>query len=147
MLHKSANLHLILAGTLLSGVFSFSAYAQTQGKSKVLSAREKRYAEFSQLPDPSVVEKIDREKILQLSEKKLAILKKMHRTRLELIRKDQKLSSLRKKILSLSLELSQELNAKQEMLLLNEELAVIEGEIKDLTSKMPVRKEKKQIKK
>ncbi|MBR2365065.1 MAG: hypothetical protein IKA79_07675, partial [Lentisphaeria bacterium] len=109
MLHKSANLHLILAGTLLSGVFSFSAYAQTQGKSKVLSAREKRYAEFSQLPDPSVVEKIDREKILQLSEKKLAILKKMHRTRLELIRKDQKLSSLRKKILSLSLELSQEL--------------------------------------
>ena len=67
----------------------------------------------------------------------------MHETRMELIRKDQRLSTLRKRILSLSLELSQELNAKREMMALNEELASLEEEMRDLLKKSASAEEQK----
>jgi hypothetical protein len=121
----------LLAGTLLLGAFAISLEAETPA-GKTLSGRAKRYAEFSQLPDENVIKEIDRAKLKNLSAKKTALMVRMHATRLELIKKDQRLSALRRKILTLSLELSQELNSKEEMISLNNELASIEDEIKEL---------------
>ena len=144
MLQKSVLLSLTLAGLLLPGVSSFSAEpqspvqnasAQSAPKPAQLSRREKKYAEFSPLPDPSAVEKEKREKIRILAARELELLRKMHATRMELIRKDQRLSALNKRILSLSLELSQELNAKREMMVLIDELAAIEEERRELLKK------------
>ncbi|MBO4304565.1 MAG: hypothetical protein J6A21_08270 [Lentisphaeria bacterium] len=152
MLQKSVLLSLTLAGILLPGVSSFSAEpqnppqnasAESAKKPSELSPREKKYAEFSPLPDASGEEKAVQEKIRVLSGKKLELLKKMHETRMELIRKDQRLSTLRKRILSLSLELSQELNAKREMMALNEELASLEEEMRDLLKKSASAEEQK----
>ena len=109
-----------------------AAPVQAPAKPAPPSAREKKYAEFSPLPDPAAAEKAVREKIRILSGKKLELLKKMHVTRMELIRKDQRLAALHKRILALSLELSQELNAKREMASLNEDLAAIEEEMRTL---------------
>ncbi|MBO5761596.1 MAG: hypothetical protein J6S53_08645 [Lentisphaeria bacterium] len=122
---------LLLAGIAIAGMFAFSLEAQ-DSSGKELSGRAKRYAEFSQLPDENVIKEIDREKLKNLSRKKVALMVKMHAVRMELIKKDQRLAALRRKILTLSLELSQELNAKQEMLALNNELAALEDEIKEI---------------
>lgn len=135
MLQKNRKTCWLFTGVIFLGVFAFSLNAQEKGKKVSLTGRDKRYAEFSQLPDPAVIAAIDRKKLQELNGKKLSLLKKMHVTRMELIKKDQRLSALRKKILSLSLELSQELNAKQEMFKLNNDLAILEDEIRELVKK------------
>lgn len=131
MLSKKTQYYFILASLVLFGSMMIGADSSAAEK-KALSAREKRYAEFSKLPDPKVIDKINQDKIKKLSAEKIKILKKMHRTRIELIKKDQRLDAIRRKILALSLELSQELSVKQEMVALNNALAAVEDEINEL---------------
>lgn len=132
MLSKKTQYYFILASLVLFGSMMIGADSLAAAEKKALSAREKRYAEFSKLPDPKVIDKINQDKIKKLSAEKVEILKKMHRTRIELIKKDQRLDAIRRKILALSLELSQELSVKQEMVALNNALAAVEDEINEL---------------
>lgn len=133
MLSKRIQYCFILACVIFLGMVIPGANTLDASEKKALSAREKRYAEFSKLPDPKVIDRINRDKVKKLSAEKVRILKKMHSTRLELIKKDQRLAAIRRKILALSLELSQELSVKREMVVLNNALAAVEDEINELT--------------
>ena len=123
---------LLLAGTLFS---SFAAEKNTTDAAE--KNRTKKYAEFSKLPElPSETEmNTDAAKLKYLSGKKMDIMLKMHETRLKLIKQDPRLAALRKRILSLTLELSQELNAKREIYELNNALATVEDAMKEIMEK------------
>ena len=69
-----------------------------------------------------------------LNERKALILK-MHRTRLELIRKDPKLKRIHAQITALYRELAVELDSKREMTLLNSDLRLLDSKINSLRKK------------
>ena len=60
---------------------------------------------------------------------------KMHRTRLELIRKDPKLKRIHAQITALYRELAVELDSKREMTLLNSDLRLLDSKINSLRKK------------
>ena len=129
-LYLAVTLH--FAGTL------FSAFAaENNAADKASQSRTKKYAEFSKLPElpPETEMNADAAKLKYLSGKKMDIMLKMHETRIKLIKQDPRLAALRKRILSLTLELSQELNAKREMYELNNSLAAVEDAMKEILAK------------
>ena len=129
---------LYLAVTLLFAGTLFSAFAAENNVSdKAARSRTKKYAEFSKLPElpPETEKDTDAAKLKYLSGKKMDIMLKMHETRIKLIKQDPRLAALRKRILSLPLELSQELTAKREMYELNNSLASVEDAIKEIMEK------------
>ena len=130
---------LLIAGTM----FSHLPGAE-KSRTKDTDGRTKKYAEFSRIPEIPAEENAspDTAKLKYLSGKKMDIMLKMHEMRVQLIRKDPRLAALRKRILSLTLELSQELNAKREMFELNNNLAAVEDEIKEILAKQKEEAEK-----
>ena len=129
---------LYLAATLLVAGTLFSAFAaENTAADQKVQTRTKKYAEFSKLPElpPETDMSSDAAKLKYLSGKKMDIMLKMHDTRIKLIKKDPRLAALRKRILSLTLELSQELNAKREMYELNNALATVEDAMKEIIAK------------
>ncbi len=77
--------------------------------------------------DPSTAEKL-------LNERRALILK-MHKTRLELIKKDPKLKRIHAQITALYKELAVELDSKREMTLLNSDLRLLDSKIDSLQKK------------
>lgn len=130
---------LLIAGTM----FSHLPGAE-KSRTKDTDGRTKKYAEFSRIPEIPAEGNAspDTAKLKYLSGKKMDIMLKMHEMRVQLIRKDPRLAALRKRILSLTLELSQELNAKREMFELNNNLAAVEDEIKEILAKQKEEAEK-----
>ncbi len=77
----------------------------------------------------------DREAAETLLKERRELILKMHRTRMELIRKDPKLKRIHAQITALYRELALELDSKREMTLLNDDLRSLDAKIDSLQKK------------